>query len=49
MAGAEVIALVFDFDDALPGFLGSDSVSQSRATLLRSRIEAASHAGTEPR
>lgn len=31
-----------DFDDALPGFLGGDSVSQSRAALLRTRIEAAS-------
>jgi hypothetical protein len=31
-----------DFDDALPGFLGGDSVSQSRAVLLRARIEAAS-------
>lgn len=31
-----------DFDDALPGFLGSDSVSQNRASLMRTRIEAAS-------
>jgi hypothetical protein len=37
-----------DFDDALPGFLGGDSVSQGRAILLRTRLEAAGRVGTVP-